>query len=124
MYAKDRRCAANHMLIVPIEHPRVNRESLAEADVMSARVLKLLHATVDNYGESDKVTKASQCSNVTKDRRRGCTQDQRSRFELLSKIVSKAVEETPERGIRLLEGHNTVIVCRSEHHDVAADLSS
>jgi hypothetical protein len=123
MRAEDGGRAADHVLIVSIEHPRVDGESLAKEDAMSARVPKLQRAAVGNRRDSDEVAEARQRRDVAKDRRRGRVQDQDGGLELLPEVVGKAVEETPERGVRPLEGRNAAIVRRSERRNVASDRS-
>jgi hypothetical protein len=90
---------------------------------MSARVPKLDRATVGDRRQRDEVAEARQRRDVAKDRRRSRVQDQDGGLELLSEVVGEAVEETPEHGVRPLEGRNAAIVRGSERRDLAADRS-
>ena len=110
MRAEDSRCAADNVLIVSVEHPRVDCEGLAKEDAMSARVPKLDRAAVGDRRQRDEVAEVRQRRDVAKDRRRSRVQDQDGGFELLPEVVGEAVEEPPERGMRSLEGRNAAIV--------------
>ncbi|MCS3479359.1 hypothetical protein M2212_006205 [Bradyrhizobium elkanii] len=123
MRAEDGGRAADHVLIVSVEHPGIDGEGLAEEDAMSARVPKLQRATVGDCRDGDQIAEARKSSDVAKDRRCGRVQDQDGGLELLPEIVSEAVEEAPEHGGRPLEGCNATIVRGGECRDLAADRS-
>ncbi|MGY4501168.1 hypothetical protein ACVWYH_005099 [Bradyrhizobium sp. GM24.11] len=113
--AEDRRRAADHILIVSVEHPGVDGEGLAEERAMSARMSELQGPAVGDRRERDEVTEARQRRDVAKDRRCGLVQDQDRGLELLPEIIGETVEEAPECWVRPLEGRNAVVVRRGAY---------
>jgi hypothetical protein len=121
MRAEDCRRAADHILIVSVEHPGVDCEGLTEQHAMPAWMSEFLRPAVSDRRERDKVAEARQGRHVAKERRRGRVEDQDRGLEFLSEIVRKAVEEASERGIRPLEGRNPRVIRGRERSDLTAD---
>lgn len=123
MRAEDRRRAADHVLIVSVEHPRVYGEGLGEQHAMPTRISEFQRPAMGDRRERDKVSKTCQRRHIAKNRWRGRAEDQDRGLELLSEIVREAVEEASERGMRPFEGRNARVFGGRERGDLTADGS-